>query len=399
MCDDASVDDFSVSNVEILFDEPIKKQDTIYLLSEFILEFLEYIDDEHLKTFLSFFSSKKEMKKNKITSHYKYKAQLLYILMQRKNIKLVLCHLQGIFECYNSYKSKIFTDKKFLNEINDLIKKHYNISLNKIDILTDKDLTKLFGMIIDCYKDNKYYYSFSDDLLIKMEIREEHTNKKREYKLFSTLYDLEEKYGQTLIIQREKYINDKLDIILPKNFNYNKDESYKDDSKFIHNLIKTFDCIGFQKIKRTHDKFMRVINNSIENYCLWCSPNPTKLGSRKLCNNCKNLDEEINYFKNEILNCNNYNRINQYLLKVAEEIDFNELVLKTKINKPIMLKNMREKRKKSLEKIFNKADEEVKQEIENLSNKQMPTNQLRYYCNLANIIQNIKLYINKSFSN
>lgn len=391
-------------------------------ISHFILELIKYADEEDIKLFLeNCFSKdlKKDIKDDYRATMLQYLFEYIEVCTDKeiytvaspqekeiynldfkflksayykpkdlihKNMRLYL-HLYALCECYYSYGILLKEDKLVIGKIIELINKYFNKNIG-IHSITTKDRTKILKMLINSYAKNKFYYYFHDNELIKLEIIGKNVNSKREYEYKSTSFELQDREGTTFIINEAKKINIPLKQKLHRVIGDKKLSEICSDEGFINGLLLIVGHLSFQDVKSIHEQIIKAIKKKPRaKYCKYCNPNPKYNTNETKCNNCNDLLFIFNSLKRKI----DPYEPNEYILSV-KDMDFEQIILDTKLTKNSNINKLRERRQNKLLKITKKLKKEINIEITDKSNNE-------YYESLATLVIKIEKCIAKSFEN
>ena len=209
----------------------------------------------------------------------------------------VYLHLFALCACYHSYFSTVYD--QILND-----------SFSSL-----KELNQIFHILIENYSKYKFYYTFNDTRLIKIEFVQDKrygiSHKKTEYEIINKL--------------RATYLRDKA---TGYEFNLHK------NLKYITTANK--EKIGFKYFKSVNENICRILRFK-QSPCTWCYPDINHLKAKKLCSNCQKLHDELENIKYPV----DEKESNTDL----EKIDFNKEILKVKLKDVKNLYELRRKRK------------------------------------------------------
>ena len=385
-------------------------------LGEFLIELITYADDKDIKTFLRNCSEDLITDKDNIledTSIDFYKSKLLNYLFEyiygfielrlpvlppliyedgklirgldipryqnfKKDISAythLYLHLYALCECYYSYQT---LPKNKNQNMQNVVEEHIDIidtQPDKIAGITNKDKTKLLKMFIDSFSENKFYYYFYDNKLIKLEIEAKRKNNKLDYFYKSTAYTLQDAERSTFILNQDNKICGTLKQKLLRQIS---EISIID---FYQSIVATGTILqhtSFQEIQQAHKHIVKALHTTDMKICKCCNPNVKNPKATKLCNNCKELFSKLNDLKLNIAEW----EPNDYIDSI-KEMDFKKYVYQVKLNEISDIVDLRKKRKKTLIKFINKLEKE----IDNANN----------YNKLIDIINQLKPLIVKCF--
>lgn len=382
-------------------------------IGEFLIELIRYADDNDIKTFLNNCSPK--LLDNTDTCSYKtllinYLFEYIYGFIEPKlptlpelgiengkiirglpiskyanfktdisNYTNVYLHIYALCENYYSYIMLDNNERKILQQSAELISEDV-----KLNVITDKDRTKILKLLIESYADNKFYYYFYNDKLIRLKIVQKQKEHKLEYCYESANYKLEDKYNTTYIISPAHNVN----IALKQKLVRTRDCVGAIDYEHIEEYLKQFfENINFQDIKTIHKEIISAITPKKNEYCKCCNPNLKNPNSTKICDNCRNLLFELKQLNKTI----DKDDINDYIASI-KSIDFKKFIYS--INDKDIGK-LRTRRRTEISKIINKLQKEVSQELkENFGSADE-----KYYTELTKRISKIKDCIIQSYNN
>lgn len=299
------------------------------LTSLFILELLKYADVEDLNMLLEISNSKlhtaeltdvPESSKHQINLIYQLMFPILMFVQQNYGI-IPAVPKQTLSESCLSLKDRL--NELLLLHITALCSFYYSYPIERIDILEDSftsmkrecknlknqfkssmflpptDKKKILHLLINCYAQNGFYYSFSDNQLEKIEIIETSLRERKsvitKYKYKITNYSLEDdKSNNTIIINKDdsaKYNLKKH--LLRRNLNFLQNEPIENELDFIVNNL------NFKYIEYMHNKITKILNIPNNYPCAYCNP---KQKTTRVCPNCKNLFEDFEYLQSLIKN-------------------------------------------------------------------------------------------------
>ncbi len=354
-------------------------------IGAFIIELIRFADDDDIKTFL--INCSEDLVKENLfdVEKYFYKKKLLNYLFEYiygfvemklptlppliyednkfiRGLDLVeypnfqkdvssythlYLHLYALCECYKSYM--ILPKNKTTQKLKDTYKNTFNF-ISKIPVVTDKDRTKLLKMLIRSYSENKFYYYFYDNVLVKLTVETSRKNNKLDYTYKSTEYKLQDEDKITVILNND---NKKCGILKPKLIRQPSEMGVKE---FIYTII-TGDIlkhISFQDAKNAHKQIVSVLNMIDREICKCCNPDVKNSKATKICNNCKELFNKLN----ELKSCIAEWEPNDFIDSI-KEIDFKSYVYKVELNEQSDIDDLRRKRKKKLTSFINKLEKEI----------------------------------------
>lgn len=321
------------------------KQDRI---AEFIVTLITQADDEDIETFLRYsakhlpkpnFCSKKDSNAYKITL-IGYLFCYIYGYIEHHNHEIVdivskwddslflefveypnylktyeplYLHLYALCECYYSYKLLEATEKasnqKFLNECD----KSLVGEIGELTSVKNNSVKKLLNLLINSYKENKFYYFFYDDTLVKLTIHkcnnssnntedeEEYTKPAAKYEY--TKFKLEDRGNKTYIIG-ENGLSESLGSSLIRIKNIENTDAYKkleekkqlENSEDIDNIEEGIKFItkdlaqsySYNEAKELHQKIVSILNRIPST-----SPQKDKLCKKNNINGLKKKYEVI----------------------------------------------------------------------------------------------------------
>ena len=367
-----------------------------YEYCEFLVEFLRYTDDEDIKTLLRFCITKKEWSKN-TEGEYSYQAILLAYLMYKNNPynRFLTLHLTAICNCYNSYKCRFFDNKKEFKAIQDKFCEYFQQTPSKVKSITEKDKSKIFKLIINSYKKNEFYYCFDDNRLVKVEIADLELMNKMGCEIAETSYLLKNKNGIKYIVNEKSNVHYKLKNKLPLDKIVCDYSNLESKEQFVLAFKECLESIDFQEIKEIHNSIISAISDFKNNECTWCFPELDNNRSKKLCDNCKNLNDTISEFKKTVLDYVENKTKGKYILtdniyKICYEINLDKYIKDEKYNSTLGMDELRQRRKIKLDTIFKKAAEEINVKVKEIK----PTEFEQYLIDEIKVIRNL---INRSF--
>lgn len=392
-------------------------------ISDFILELIEYAKDEDIITLLEYIPNKmvvnsqpKSLLIENIFSPIYHSVQYslnnlpVEITFKKEYTKLpknfeeyliynesykyfypLYLHLYALCESYYSYFTFSADEKKrLLNMIKKLLTKEQkkqiestidNISKNaNIQIITPKDKEKILSLLINCYKDNGFYYFFNNDELTKVEITETKKGKQFVYSYDYTEYDLIQTEDSTRIINRELKIDSKITKIPIMDMDYDINSGDNPDDVLIRILEDRFKHVNFQTIKSIHKDIVKVLTKPKQAFCRCCNPNPYAKKTPDLCENCTALINALDYLSKNIDELDGSSYIATLKDKISKDNIFED-VLNQKQNDP----KIREKRRRKLKNIINTVTKNIdKQLAKNIQEKQ------NYYAHLKRILNGLE---------
>ena len=301
-------------------------------IAEFLIELIRFADDDDILTFLNNCSDKLTKNADKDTCDiYYYKTWLINYLFEYiygfieykipflpplisengkikrglpiakypnfdvsvSNYTHIYLHLFALCECYYSYKMVFGDEKKIIKQLYKQAKKD-----SKIGVITDKDRTKILHLLINCYSQNKFYYYFYGNSLIKLEIVTKRISHRTEYIYKPTKYKLQDKNGVTYIINKNQNVKMALKQYLTRNTNGEVDYNTVDFEQYFMYLL---DDIDFQTIKSVHQQIIKAITPCKRNvYCKCCNPNFKNTKATAICDKCRKLFFELQQFVKSI---------------------------------------------------------------------------------------------------
>ncbi|MCM1266220.1 MAG: hypothetical protein NC200_08490 [Candidatus Gastranaerophilales bacterium] len=384
-------------------------------IADFLIELIRYADDSDIETFLRNCSAKliEDTEKENCDTYY-YKTWLLNYLFEYvygfiepkipslpplvyENGKLIrglpiveypnfktdvsnythlYLHLYALCECYYSYLMVFSNEKKVIKQL--IEKSNKDIKLGAI---TDKDRTKILNLLINSYTENKFYYYFYDNELVKLEIVSERVNHRLEDCYRITKYNLVDKDGVTYITSNNNVVYTALKQKLVRNQSGEVDFATVDFENYFAGLLNN---IEFQEIKSIHKQIVKAITPiKREKYCKCCNPNGKNIRN-SLCTKCIDLLSELNKLKRMI----DEDEVNDYIVSI-KSLDFENVIFSI-ADKDI--KSLRAKRQSKLNQIIDKLVAEVK-----IEQKENGGDFKIYYDKLAKKIEVIKQMIIDSF--
>ncbi len=382
-------------------------------IGEFLFELIRYADDEDIKTFLGNCSPK--LVDNPAPCDYKtllmnYLFEYIYGFIEpklptlpplvRENNKIIrglpiakfpnfnvdvsnythiYLHLYALCENYYSFVMLDRNEKKLLCQLAEELDEKF-----ELNIITDKDRTKILKLLIKSYADNKFYYYFYNDELIRLKIVQKQREHKLEYCYELAKYKLQDKENTTYIISSAHNVNTKLKQKLARKRDF---VGAIDCENFEKYLEPFFENISFQDIKTAHKQIVSAITPKKNTYCKCCNPNFKKPNSTKICDNCRNLLFELNQLNKSI----DKNDVNDYIASI-KSVDFKNFIYSITDTD---IKKLRTRRRTELSKIINRLESEIKQEI----SENIGSSDEKYYRELADKIKLIKQLIKQSFEN
>ena len=328
--------------------------------SEFVLEIIYYADDEDVKTLLEFifnidFNSlnyKLFLLANllrPIQNCAEYDVYQLPITLPNNNFinaKSVpddyplftvfkkafnsyyplFLHLYALCESYYSYITIPIEEKSIIQQGANIYTKYSKTDDIKIHAITNSDKQKIFKMLVNCYKNNKFYYYFNNDNLAKVAIQEYKQNNQIKYKFDEVVYKIYDDDKSTHLVNSEKGIDYNLKTILLRN-----DDKYNlptSEEVLIEKSTKLFAHISFDTLKKMHSDIVDAIKDAPKDFCKLCNPNPNKSNAYKLCPKCDEFLAKINEISEHI----NQDEPNEYLYTIKNRISrysiFNEFLKK-----------------------------------------------------------------------
>lgn len=378
-------------------------------LGEFLIELITYADDKDIKTFLRNCSKIYQVdNEDSEDDNYYNKTVLLdnlfkhiyyFIVADKLTEKGDICiplfsyvesvveqhtplylHLYALCNNYYSYMTLYRGEKKKIQTLIDKINKQFNKNY-KINSLTVLDRTKLLCMLINNYTENKFYYYYDINQLVKLEIVKGKAEKSYNYKFSKYnlidrdgLTDITDKHNKKISSIRTQLIRDPENII-----DFNK-------SNFIDIVVSILNHKSFQDIKQAHQKIVAILKRKPRTvYCGCCNPNPKNYNMDNLCDKCRKLFFQLNSLKKII---DDYDA-NEYILSVKSQ-DFKKLIEDVTYGSKVDIKDLKRKRKNKLNKIIKKLEAEIQLELIDTPNDE-------YYIQLNNIVKEIKISIKRSF--
>ena len=315
--------------------------------SEFVREILYYADDKDVKTFLEFIPN---IKINSLN----YKSLLLANLLQPvqncavyyvyqlpielpdnpintesvpedyplltvftetfKSYYPLFLHLYVLCESYYSYVTVSIEEKSMLQQVANVFTKYNKTDNIKIHAITNIDKQKILKMLINCYKNNKFYYYFNNEKLAKVAIQKYKQNNQIKYKFDEVVYKIHDDDKSTRLVNHEKNINYNLKKILLRIDD--KFDLPTEDEFFMEKFSKFFDHISFDTIKKVHSNIVDAIKSPPKDFCKLCNPNPNNPRAYKLCPTCDKFIAKIN----EISELINQDEHNEYLYTIKNSI-------------------------------------------------------------------------------
>ena len=288
---------------------------------------------------LGYFPVQTRYKNEKYSTLQHHEEYLIYESAFKYFYPLYL-HLYALCECYNSYKTIIIENKKiekeFKKRLLDVLKNNkelpeiYKTIEVDTNVITNKDKQKIFNLLINHYKKNRFYYYFNNDILVKLEIKEIIKNKQKQYSYNETNYQLVDMNKSTHIIRK----SDNLDFDLKKKLRryFDNEELFQEidefdaDNIFIEKFKEIISHNSFQDVKYFHEKITEVLNKPLKEFCKLCNPNPNNQNSTKLCRNCDDLLKKLNEFSEAINEIENNNKIFKFKSKLTRYSIYNELL-------------------------------------------------------------------------
>ena len=103
-----------------------------------------------------------------------------------------------------------------------------------------------------------------------------------------------------------------------------------------------------------HKSFVKTLVECSKEYCKCCNPNLNSPEARALCDNCKNLFEELDFIKEELNSC--YKEDNDF---GKTEFNYKKFLYDIKFDSSKSYKKVRQKRKNKLLAELNKINKKI----------------------------------------
>ena len=286
-------------------------------LSDITHDLLKYADDYTIETFLNYINQELNGKLEKdlfFLDDLPPKRKLLYTIIV--SARSVLIHLNSLELCYGSYKDRFadFDDDNYaLSFIKDTLGND-----SQPGKVTDNKKEMLFRLIVENYKENKFYYRFGGSTLDKIEIK---NLGKKSFNYCITEYPSTKVNGKTII--KNKATNDKHSISKSLDFPMDQDRIVKEEDfrPFFEDMTTPYSSSYYKDL---HNQIVNILKNDRKNYCNCCNPNRIK-NSRAICDNCKNTFDEFDYLNQQIEDWKQYDDTFR-----ANSIDYKQIVYSRK---------------------------------------------------------------------
>ncbi len=297
-------------------------------LFHFLVLLIQFADDDDIGILLK--NTNIDLSKSGINEHTKtentYKEVMLYLTsVSSFSVQKYLHYLKD--------EHNDLTKEDILKTIREMVKECQPIGLYQhllalcenfysynFKLRSNKDLTRIFKVLINNYTNFKFYYSFNKKKLFKI-IFDDDTNEDL-FEISSYMkykpYIISYKNNKTYLYNTEKGTEPSIDLTLKTN-----------------SELCTLDYF-----MTANEQITKALSNEGEmQNCNWCNPTPDG-NTKGKCDNCKNLLEELNKLKKQI----NDEDLNKW--------DFNAKIREISIEKCDDYLNLRYERKKILEKFL-----------------------------------------------
>ncbi len=270
-------------------------------------ELKKYADDSDIKTFLNYFREELGISPEEDSDEIDYyKMKLSGYLIRYSNFIPLYLHLDFLYKCYTSYivcfGGENKKEKEYLQKIADKIKQKLNLEENESTKLTDVTRAKILNMIIENYKENRFYYYFHDNSLNKVVIKKKKTNKGIKFYNDIFEYIIQDEDKSTFLIDTETNIKYSLKKHLIRDFWYNEQELLNgNDNTFMYIINDMTNCISYTEVQYFHNKIVDILKDKKDITCKCCNPNFSKPSLTGLCDHCKNLFDELQLINEEVI--------------------------------------------------------------------------------------------------
>ena len=265
-------------------------------------------------------------------------------------------HLYALCECYYSYPLADAEKGLLAKFISNIEQSKGTKEKKKINTLKDNSRTKFLKLLINSYKEKKFYYLFYKNTLLKLKIEEKSTehidNNKQKYceKTYiykHIIYSLEDRDGVTKIINKKLKIDKPLNSILVRFDDTDIENSIK---RFNEEMTKT---ISLNQSINFHKQITNILSEKRPNSC-------SQRDFELLNNRCKKLLEELEQLKMQI----GYDETNDYILTIRD-IDFEKELFSFEQYRKLSMKEVRYKIKSKLNKLIKNIKKEISSEHDN----------------------------------
>ena len=213
-------------------------------------------------------------------------------------------------------------------------------------------------MAIDNYKKNKFYYFFHNNTLVKREIVEQKNHKELNFTYKDTIYNIEDRDTSTHIVDENNFYDCDLKKFLPRKDWYVVQDLENGNHQTFLNILEEIgnmnDCFSLSDVRYFHSKIVQFLENKHHTACKCCNPNLNSPEARALCDNCKNLFEELDFIKEELNGC--YKEDNDF---GKTEFNYKKFLYDIKFDSSKNYKKVRQKRKNKLLAELNKINKKI----------------------------------------
>lgn len=287
-------------------------------------------------------------------------------------------NLYALSENFYSYRITTSKDLSMIETIN-IAYNFLSKEARKVYMSKNGSPAKLMHMLIKSYIENKFYYSFFNDKLLKIEIKSKITSKKNEktnrmYKesidtFVFTEYKLEDKNGETFVINNNIGVNESLGMLLVRN-KYIPDDSIE---YFVDYASKS---ISFTDTTKLHNKIVQILK-----YKKYKGAAVTDKNIAKFHGKCEDLLKKLKEIQQNI----NPEVENDYI-SVFPTFEFEDIIFK--IDPSEKFSDMREFRHNRKNKL-NDYILELEQEIKIEDDEYMYGDLLKQIENIKSIIEDV----------
>lgn len=276
-------------------------------------------------------------------------------VISKNSIELLILHLTALQKGYNNFL--ILDNKSEPLDIEKLKQatqyKKGIVKLSTVGNIKEKEITEIINILVSNYAKYQFYYEFVGDKLQKLEVVSykdklvnSTTNKSitiTRYDFKKTLYEIRKLQNYTKLINtitgKELKINGRIDITP---FYINKSD--KDDIK----------AVTIDEFRNINAVICEELSKDVEKEpCILCNPN--KNTKRVICQNCKNLLDELKDYQERGL--------------IDNTINFRAEIKNIKFGKIKTLPTLLEKRKNFLIDNICKLDVKNQKRLKMLINK------------------------------